>query len=268
MPVSLSPEILPSATPAAPELPAAHRLPVASSTGVLPLSVSGVSYRVNGRELLGNINLVFATGGSTLLLGPNGAGKSLLLRLCHGLIQPSTGTITWLGPQAGQACKRQAMVFQRPLMLRRSVRANVEYPLIVDGTPLPERRRRVAEALNAVGLQTLANRNARVLSGGEQQRVALARAWVVQPDVLFLDEPSANLDPAATKAVEDIVARFRTQGITIIMTTHDLGQARRLADDIVFIHGGRVLEHRPAGDFFAQPRTREAVAFLRGELLW
>ena len=237
-------------------------------SSVLPLQMSGVSYRLNGRELLSNINLTLVSGDSTLVLGPNGAGKSLFLRLCHGLIQPTGGTIRWAGPDGDRVQKRQAMVFQRPIMLRRSVRANLEYPLQMNGTASQERHSRVASALKTVGLESLAGRNACALSGGEQQRVALARAWVVQPEVLFLDEPSANLDPAATRAVEEIVTAFRAQSIKIIMTTHDLAQARRLADDIVFLHGGRVLEHRPAAEFFTEPRSREAQAYLRGELLW
>ena len=202
------------------------------------------------------------------ILGPNGAGKSLLLRLCHGLIQPSAGMVTWTGRDPGAIRRRQAMVFQRPVMLRRTVAANLEYPLKLHRVPRAERRQRVQQALATAGLTALAARDARVLSGGEQQRVALARAWVLHPEVLLLDEPTANLDPAATRAVEDFISAFHAAGVKVIMTTHDLSQARRVADEVVFLHHGRVLEAGPAPEFFDHPRTDTARCYLRGELLW
>jgi len=223
-----------------------------------------VSYAHNGHTLLHEISLTLAGDAATVVLGPNGAGKSLLLRLCHGLIAPSTGRILW----AGDAAKGQAMVFQRPVLLRRSVAANLSYPLRLLGLGREERERRVAEALAMAGLTPLADRYARSLSGGEQQRLALARAWVRRPGVLFLDEPTANLDPAATRQVEAIVKRFRDSGTKVLMSTHDLGQARRLAEEVLFLHRGRLLEQAPAAHFFAGPATAEACAFVRGELLW
>jgi tungstate transport system ATP-binding protein len=158
------------------------------------------------------------------------------------------------------------MVFQRPVMLRRSVRGNVEYGLKLAGLPTAERRRVALARLEAVGLARLARRPARRLSGGEQQRAALARAWALDPALLFLDEPTANLDPAATRLVETIVLAMHGAGTKIVMTTHDLGQARRLADEIVFLHRGRIVEHAPAEKFFAAPASPEAAAFIRGEL--
>ncbi|MGH8575904.1 MAG: ATP-binding cassette domain-containing protein [Gammaproteobacteria bacterium] len=233
-------------------------------TSILPLRLEGVSYAHNGHTLLHAISLTLVSDAATVVLGPNGAGKSLLLRLCHGLIPPSTGRILW----AEDAAKGQAMVFQRPVLLRRSVAGNLAYPLRLLGLGREERERRVAEALAMAGLTPLADRYARSLSGGEQQRLALARAWVRRPEVLFLDEPTANLDPAATRQVEAIVKRFRDTGTKVVMSTHDLGQARRLAEEVLFLHRGRLLEQAQAEHFFAGPATAEACAFVRGELLW
>ena len=265
---SISPKIWLNITP--PEVAGVvpeQRRPL-PGTSILPLRLKEVCYTVRGHTLLNHINITFMPGVRTVVLGPNGAGKSLLLRLCHGLINPTAGTIDWLGLGADGSRRSQAMVFQRPVMLRRSVAANIEYPLKLDHVPRTERLRQVRQALETAGLTALAARNARVLSGGEQQRVALARAWVLHPEVLLLDEPTSNLDPTATRAVEEIVQTFHTAGTKIIMTTHDLGQARRMADEVIFLHHGQVLEAGPAADFFEQPRTAEAHAYLRGELLW
>ena len=249
-----------------PALESAQSVSQGASRGasILPLRLEGVSYAHNGHTLLHEISLTLAGDAATVVLGPNGAGKSLLLRLCHGLIPPSAGRILW----AGDAAKGQAMVFQRPVLLRRSVAGNLSYPLRLLGLAREERERRVAEALAMSGLTPLADRYARSLSGGEQQRLALARAWVRRPEVLFLDEPTANLDPAATRQVEAIVKTFRDVGTKVVMTTHDLWQARRLAEEVLFLYRGRLLEQAPAEHFFAGPATAEARAFVRGELLW
>jgi tungstate transport system ATP-binding protein len=238
---------------------------------ILPLLLEGVTYAVAGRTLIESISLAIEAGPRTVILGPNGAGKSLLLRLCHGLIPPSAGRIAWRGAGAaveGSVRQRQAMVFQRPVLLRRSAGANVDYALGLRGLARAIRRERVAEALDRVGLTALAGRPARILSGGEQQRLALARAWALRPEILFLDEPTASLDPAATRAVEQIIDAFHAAGTKIVMTTHDLGQARRLADEIVFLHQGRIAEHREAAAFFDRPASPAARAFLTGDLLW
>jgi tungstate transport system ATP-binding protein len=224
------------------------------------LRLEGVSFAAGGKTLIDGVTLELASGPRTIILGPNGAGKSLLLRICHGLLPPSAGTTMTRG--------RQAMVFQRPVMLRRSVRANVHYALAVNSVARAERRPRADRALERFGLVPLADRPARVLSGGEQQRLALARAWALEPTILFLDEPTANLDPASTRAVEEAIGAFHEGGVKIVMTTHDMGQARRLADEVVFVHRGRVLEHQPAAGFFRAPATVEARAYLAGDLLW
>ena len=235
---------------------------------ILPLQLDAVSLVIAGKTLIDRLSLDFEAGSRTIVLGPNGAGKSLMLRLCHGLIEPTAGRTLWCGPGKARARWRQAMVFQRPVMLRRSVAQNIGYALRVHGVPKEERRDRVVAALGETGLTALAGRPARVLSGGEQQRLALARAWALQPEVLFLDEPTAHLDPAASRSVERIIDAIHRAGTKIVMTTHDLGQARRLADDLLFMHRGRLVERGPAGPFFKQPGTPEADAFMRGELLW
>ena len=235
----------------------------------LPLRAEGLCYAANGVPILRGVSFALEAGPPALVIGPNGAGKSVLLRLLHGLLAPSGGAVRWAGEsRGGGRMPRDAMVFQRPVMLRRSVLANAAYPLKLAGLPRAERLARARTALGRVGLDGLADRPARRLSGGEQQRLALARASALDPEVLFLDEPCASLDPAATRAVEDIVAGIAARGTKVVMTTHDLGQARRLAGEILFLHRGRLLEHAPAAAFFAGPRAPEAAAFLRGELVW
>jgi len=232
--------------------------------GPLPLTLTHVALEIGGATVVSDFTLRLAAARRTIVVGPNGAGKSLLLRLCHGLIAPTRGSIVWAEDPKG----RQAMVFQRPAMLRRSSRANVAYGLKLAGVNGAERRQRADAALARVGLLHLADRPARVLSGGEQQRVALARAWALAPRVLFLDEPTASLDPGACAAVEEIVLAMAAEGTAIVMTTHNLGQARRLGEDIVFVHKGRVAETAGAETFFRKPSTPEAAAFLKGELPW
>jgi tungstate transport system ATP-binding protein len=205
-------------------------------------------------------------GARTVILGPNGAGKSVLMRLCHGLLAPTSGTVSWRGPRNGRG--RQAMVFQRPVMLRRSALANIAYGLKLSGVPPRERDLRARDVLEAVGLADIASRPARVLSGGEQQRIALARAWALGPEVLFLDEPTANLDPGAVREVESLIGQIRAGGTKIVMTTHNLGQAKRLGDEILFLSQGRLVERTPVGQFFAKPASAEAESFIRGELPW
>lgn len=235
---------------------------------ILPLRLEGVGFQFNGTTLLEEIHLQLEAGSRTVVLGPNGAGKSLLLRICHGLLRPTRGQVSWCGEAPASASRLQAFVFQRPVLLRRSALANVEYGLAVQGVRGAERRERAMAALQRTGLGEIAKRPARVLSGGEQQRLALARAWALEPRVLFLDEPTASLDPAAARTVEELVTAIHDGGTKVVMTTHDLGQARRLAGDVIFMHRGRLLEHAPARRFFHKPQSEAAEAFLAGELLW
>ena len=235
---------------------------------ILPLELRSITFEAGGKQLLKAVSCRFESEPRTVIIGPNGAGKSLALRICHGLIEPTSGDVIWHGANGLDPARHQAMVFQRPTMLRRSAAANVEYALAIRGVARAERRERVAEALARTGLRRFENAPARVLSFGEQQRLALARVWALQPQVLFLDEPTANLDPAATHAVEEIIQAFHDAGTRVIMTTHDLGQAQRLADEILFLHRGRLFEKASAETFFSRPENDLAQAFIKGELLW
>ena len=235
---------------------------------LLPLRLEDVVFAVGGRRVIDAVSLTLEAGSRTVIVGPNGAGKSVLLRLCHGLLQPTSGTIAWNAPELAGAPRRQAMVFQRPVLLRRSALANIAYALAVARAPASQRKTRAREALHKVGLDALGAHPARVLSGGEQQRVALARAWALNPEVLFLDEPTANLDPGATHEIERVVGAMHAAGTKIVMVTHNLGQARRLGDEILFLHQGRLLERASVDRFFRQPASAEAAQFLEGELPW
>jgi tungstate transport system ATP-binding protein len=241
---------------------------MAENGALLPLVLEDVSYVAGGRAIVERVTLTVEAGSRTVILGANGAGKSVLMRLCHGMLAPTSGRVRWHAIEAPGAPRRQAMVFQRPVLLRRSAVANVVFALKINGIRRGERRAVAMEALARVGLAPLADRPARVLSGGEQQRVALARAWALAPEVLFLDEPTANLDPGATREVEAVIQAIHDAGTKIVLITHNLGQARRLADEIVYMDGGRVAERAPVDRFFAKPATAEAAAFLQGELPW
>ncbi len=233
---------------------------------MLPLKLEALGFAAGGREIIKSITCEIHSGTRTVILGPNGAGKSVLMRLCHGLLQPTAGRVTWMQEGVIRRVRRQAMVFQRPVMLRRSAMGNVIYALKLAGIAAEESRLRAEDVLEAVGLANLATRPARVLSGGEQQRLALARAWALGPEVLFLDEPTANLDPNATRDIESIISAIHASGTKIIMTTHSLGQARRLGDEILFLSDGQLVERASVEIFFKQPQSAEAIAFLRGEL--
>jgi tungstate transport system ATP-binding protein len=232
----------------------------------LPIALEKVSIVARGNPILAEVSLAIAPGAPTVLIGPNGSGKTTLLRLLMGLIRPSRGRVL-RGDREGVGPERCSIVFQRPAMLRRSAAGNIRYALAAAGLPRNQRAARCSELLALVGLSDLARQPARRLSGGEQQRLALARALAKNPAVLFLDEPTASLDPAATKAVEDVIRDVAARGIKVVMATHDLGEARRLAGEIVLLHRGRVVEKAKAADFFATPRTAEAKKFVAGELL-
>jgi len=228
----------------------------------LQLQARDLTVVLGGVVALDRLDLTLEPGLRTVVLGANGAGKSVLLRTLHGLIAPTAGAVSWSKPTT------QAMVFQRPVMLRRSALANIEYALAVNGISGVERMRRAGDALRRVGLAGIADRPARVLSGGEQQRLALARAWSLEPEILFLDEPTASLDPGATAEIERVIGEIHASGTRIVMTTHNLGQARRVADEIVFMQSGRAMERTPADRFFTQPASSEARSFLQGEIPW
>jgi tungstate transport system ATP-binding protein len=232
----------------------------------LPIAFEEVSVIAGAVRILDRITLTLLLGAPTILIGPNGSGKTTLLRTAMGLLAPTLGRLTWGGQGIG-APKRRAIVFQRPTMLRRSVAGNLRYALRAAGIRRAGHDARLAELLNLVGLDGLEDRPARRLSGGEQQRLALARALARDPTVLFLDEPTASLDPAATKAFEDVIRAIVARGIKVVMSTHDLGEARRLAGEIVLLHRGRVVESAASADFFAAPQSPEARKFVAGDLL-
>lgn len=234
---------------------------------LLPLVARQLRFDINGRQIIRNISFWIGSSGRTIILGPNGAGKTVLLRLCHGLIHPTGGELRWGDLSVAEARTQQAMVPQRPVLLRRSVAGNVRHVLRVKHVPRKQRQQLVDAALEQAGLTDLASRPARTLSGGQQQRLAIARACVLRPAVLLLDEPTTNLDPAAVRDVEEMIRVVGAAGTKILMTTHDIAQARRLASDVMFLNDRRLLEHSSAAEFFSSPKDPIAARFLDGELL-
>ena len=228
--------------------------------------LNSILVKRRGKTVLGPIDLDLKVGGFTVLLGPNGSGKTTFLKVLHGVERASSGVMQWSIPNA-QARQAQSYVFQSPIMLRRSVRQNLAYPLQLIGMDKVEISSRVSEWAHKIGLQDALDFPAPRLSGGEKQKLALGRALIRIPDVLFLDEPCANLDGRSTREIEDLLHNATQAGTRIIMTTHDLGQARRLADSVLFLLNGTLHEQGPASNFFAMPRTIEAKAFLNGDII-
>jgi len=232
---------------------------------LLPITVDKLMLHAGRKTLLDSISVHITQPGITAIMGPNGAGKSLFIRCLHGLSQPDSGQIRF----AGQAIRnshrlRQSLIFQRPVLLRRTVRQNLEF---VHALRPAQNYRDIETALETVGLSGLAEQPAKQLSGGEQQRLALARALMTCPDILFLDEACANLDPASAAQIEALLLEARKKGQKIILVTHDIAQARRLADDLIFLHQGQLCEHSLAKDFFARPKSAAARAYLDGQIL-
>jgi tungstate transport system ATP-binding protein len=237
------------------------------SDGVMPVEMRDIVYAVDGKRLIDGLSLRLKPHTRTVIMGPNGAGKSLTLRLLHGLLVPESGDIRW-GEGGCAAVDRHdvAMVFQRPVLLRRSVAANLRHALRVCGVRGAAQSRRIEELLAMGGLGNLRDRPARVLSAGEQQRLSLVRALAGNPLLLLLDEPTANLDPVSTQAIEALVNQAHAAGTKIVFVTHDRDQAARLADDVVFMESGTAVEAGPAATFFARPTTEAARAYLAGRL--
>lgn len=221
--------------------------------------------RRDGQVRLGPIQLALETRGLTVIVGHNGAGKSLLLRLAHGLIAPSAGAVTWGGKPVDQTRAVRGFVFQTTPLMRRSVEANLAFPLVAHGWRAPARRQAVDTMLEEVGLTAQARNPAATLSGGERQRLAVGRALITRPDAVLLDEPSANLDPAATMWLERMIAAIRGRGVGVIMSSHDLRQAERLGGDVLLLEAGRVALHLPSEAFFAEDAPAPAMAFRRGD---
>jgi tungstate transport system ATP-binding protein len=235
---------------------------------VLPIRGQGLAFERGGRRILDGIDIEIEGAGTLVLIGPNGAGKSLLVRILSGLIEPTSGLVTWAGsaPDRRRA-HRIGFVFQRPVLLRRSALANVEYALAVAGVARTERPHRARAALERARITHLMNAPARVLSGGEQQLLSIARALATGPEILVLDEPTSNLDPSATNAIEALIGDVRSEGTRVVLITHDLGQLRRLADEVAFLHHGRVVERTPSAAFLVKPQSAAAQAFVRGEIV-
>jgi tungstate transport system ATP-binding protein len=236
------------------------------STSHLPIVLQGVHVSIGLTCILHNVSLRLEAGAPTVLIGPNGSGKTTLLRAAMGLLPITAGTVRW-GASGEGLPGRTALVFQRPVMLRRSVADNVRYALGASGVPSPARDARTAELLALVGLSALADRPAPRLSGGERQRLALARALARDPEALFLDEPTASLDPAATLVIEELVRAVSARGVKVVMTTHDLGEAARLAGDVVLMHRGEVVEAGPVSQVLGNPVTEIARQFISGQLV-
>lgn len=242
------------------------------------LSLRQASVHFGAVRALENIDLSLHVGERLAMVGANGSGKTTLLRLMHGLVPLSSGERCWHPPSpAGSSSgvlrpslrpPTMAMVFQRPFLLNLSVRNNLRIALWLRGVARAERGLRVAQALARVGLTALADRPAGALSGGQQQRLALGIAWSAQPEVIFLDEPTASLDPSAKREVEGLIAELARDGLTVVMTTHNLGQAKRLATRVIYLESGRLVVDKPVGSFFSETLPFAAEQFLQGELSW
>jgi len=237
----------------------------AEGRGAPLLRLEHAGVRFGDVQALRDVNLVLHRGDRLMLVGANGSGKTTLLRLLHGLV-PFVGRRELSAAQG--AAPVVAMLFQRPFLLSLSVRFNVLLALWLHGVPRAQRGERCARALQRVGLDGVARRPARDLSGGQQQRLALARAWALQPDVLLLDEPTASLDPGAKREVERLIDDLAADGVTVVMSTHNLGQAKRLATRVAYLEAGRLVVELPVDRFFNDALPAEAALFLKGELSW
>jgi tungstate transport system ATP-binding protein len=230
------------------------------------LALQNVEVRRDGKQLLGPLDFNLTTQGITAILGHNGAGKSLFLHVCHGQFSASKGTINWNGLPVVETRSCRSLIFQNTPLMRRSVAANVEFPLIAQGVLKAERTKRVNEALAIARLSHNPSAPAASLSGGEKQRMALARALVTRPQVVLLDEPSASLDPASTKELEASVRAVAKSGVKVLIATHDLMQARRLADDVLVFGEGNLLVQEDAATFFSKTHEGAVADFLEGRL--
>ena len=232
----------------------------------LPLILTGATLRRQGKTLIGPVDLTLGRIGVTVVIGPNGSGKTSLLRMMHGLQRTADGRVGWSVADA-IARERQAYVFQRPIALRRSVLANLMFPLRLRGASRAQAEVQARAIADRFDLSAMLAQPAPSLSGGEMQRLALARALITEPEILFADEPCAALDGQATRQIEALLAGTAAAGTRLVMATHDMGQARRLASDVIFLLHGRIHETGPAETFFAAPATPEAQAFLNGDIV-
>ncbi|MEL6452786.1 MAG: ATP-binding cassette domain-containing protein [Pseudomonadota bacterium] len=233
---------------------------------LFPLTLAGAETSRRGKRLVGPVDLRLDGQGLCVVMGPNGSGKTTLLRLMHGTARVTAGSVTW-ACATDTARHHQAFVFQRPVVLRRTVEENLTYPMRLRGTGRQAARAAARDWATRVGLGPHLTRRAMVLSGGEQQKLAIARALITNPALVFLDEPTASLDGRAMREIEAILLQAKADGTRLILSTHDMGQARRIADQVVFMLGGQVHETGPAPAFFDSPQTPEARAFLKGDIV-
>ena len=233
---------------------------------MFPMVAKQALVRRRGKVLVGPVELTLSGQGTSIVIGPNGAGKTTLLKMLHGIVRMNGGALDWACPRE-EAQRRQAFVFQAPIMMRRSVVENIAYPLQLIGVRRKEARARAAVWAERINLGDALDRQATLLSGGERQKLALARALIREPDVLFLDEPCASLDGRATREIEEILQQAAAEGTRLIMSTHNMGQAQRLADEVILVLQGRIHEFTPAKAFFAGPKTPQGHAFLRGDIV-
>ena len=230
----------------------------------LPIYIKDLSIILDERKILSNLNLSINSDDVTVIMGPNGAGKSIFLKILNGILTPTSGCITWNNKkQFSDTINTQAFVFQKPILLRRSVIANLDYMDSVLGNKKKISKDRFLEI---VQLQKQKNQPARMLSLGEQQRLSLIRSLMLRPNLLLLDEPTANLDPASTKIIEDIVLNLKMMGIKIIFVTHNILQAKRIADEIIFLNEGKMVEHLNKQEFFSNSKSIEVQNYLNGIL--
>jgi len=232
---------------------------------LFPIKIEKLNYSSGNNQIITNANITIQSKGITVIMGPNGSGKSVLVRLLHGLLTPTTGYISYNNNSLDKSIRRrQAMVFQNPTLLRRTVLSNIAFADSINGkTDLAHCK----ILLNLLGLKSFQSYPAQLLSAGEKQRLALARALVLKPYILFLDEPTANLDPASIQLIEEIVQNANKSGVKIVFITHDIGQAKRIADDIIFLNKGEILEYTETNLFFQTPQTKETAAYLDGNII-
>lgn len=233
---------------------------------ILPLTISNVVLQKKGATILNDISLELSTTGVTVVMGPNGAGKTSLLRLMHGLEKRSSGDIAWSASRH-EVERQQSFVFQTPILLRRTALENAAYPLHIRGVSKEEAHARARLHIKEVGLEEACDRPVGYLSGGEKQKLAIARALITKPTLLFLDEPTTNLDGRSTREIEEILRNASNNGTRIVMTTHDIGQAKRLATEVLFLYRGTLNASADAKHFFNKHVSAEATAYLNGDIL-
>ena len=237
---------------------------IASTDHMFPIKVKNLSLEINKKILLNNLTCELTAGGITVIMGPNGAGKSLFVRCLHGLSKPKNGTILYGKLPVGAATRgRQSMVFQSPKLLRRSVIENLRFVANLN----KKNDQNLLELLKKTDLSLLKDQQVSTLSGGEKQRLSLARALVSNPEILFLDEATSSLDPRSVSIIESLMEEIKLKNVKIILITHDVNQAKRIADDIIFMNNGEIRETGLANDFFSNPQSQEARAFLKGDLI-